>query len=515
MSNVTFDAAPTLSAPLSDASATGAPVIVIFGASGDLTRRKLVPALHSLLCEGLLPGTTRVVGVGRAPLTDDEFRDQLYEGIRENARISPDSCKLWPHFSQRYTFLSGDYGDPDTYWRLSQLLAEARHEGAAYAGCLYYLATPPELAPLIIAHLGRSGLNHVEGGWTRIVLEKPYGHDLESARELNRQVHSVFDEDQVYRIDHYLGKETVQNILTFRFGNAIFEPLWNRNYVAQVQITAAEDIGIGNRGPYYDRAGVVRDMFQSHLLQLLALTAIEPPVAFNAQALRDEKVKVLTAVRPLHLDDALVGQYRGYRQEPGVAPDSTTPTFLCARLGIENWRWQGVPFYVRTGKSLASKLTTITLQFRQVPHLLFPEPNELSPNRLCLCIQPNEGIRLSFQTKLPGAGMRSSTVEMQFSYSSRFGERVLPDAYERLLLDAVQGDASLFARSDEIERAWTLADPILKELEQQRQQPPAFYEPGTWGPSEAAAFIAPSGCDWFADSTSQQPEGLTVVPKAI
>ena len=463
--------------------------IVIFGASGDLARRKLVPALHSLGCEGLLSKNIQVIGVARTPLSEAAFRDRLYEGVVDYARLKPGLCELWPRFALRLSYLRGSYDDRDTHHLLGELLARLERKGIT--NTLFYLATPPTLYPVIVEQLGRAGLNHSAKGWTRIIIEKPFGHDLPSAHQLNEQVHAVFDESQVYRIDHYLGKETVQNIMTFRFANAIFEPLWDRNYVDQVQIAMAESVGVGYRAGYYDRAGVLRDMFQNHLLQLLTLTAMEPPSVFNAKALRDEKVKVLRAVRPIEISDCVLGQYKGYLDEGGVALDSQTPTYVAVRLFVNNWRWQGVPFYLRSGKQLFAKATEITLQFKRVPHLLFPENVDLARNSLSLCIQPNEGIHLRFETKTPGAGMRAAPVDMEFHYSDHFGEHTLPDAYERLLLDAMQGDASLFARSDEIELAWSLIDPLTAP------RAPALYEPGSQGPAEADELLAQDGRRWI------------------
>jgi glucose-6-phosphate 1-dehydrogenase len=465
--------------------------LIIFGASGDLTRRKLIPALHSLDCDGLLPDSLRILGVARTKYSDQGFRHRLREGVEKYGRLNPE---VWGDFDRRLAYMPGSYDDPQTFQRLRERLDG---EGLAHQNRLFYLAIPPMLYGDVIDRLGEAGLNRSQSGWRRVIVEKPFGRDLESGRQLNRDLHTYFDEDQIYRIDHYLGKETVQNILTFRFANFIFQEMWNRNFIDHVQITAVERVGVGRRAGYYDQAGVVRDMMQNHLLQLLSLTAMEPPTSMNPASLRDEKIKVLRAIHPLELTDGVGGQYRGYRDEQDIDPHSTTRTYIAQRVYIENWRWQGVPFYLRSGKSLAEKNTEITLKFKRVPHLIFPKNHEMESNRLSLCLQPDEGMHLRFQLKVPGAEMRTSPVNMDFHYQELLDGGSLPESYERLLLDAIQGDPSLFARSDEIERAWELVTPLLEDWENAAEPPMHYYDPGSWGPQEADELVRNDGREWM------------------
>lgn len=479
-------------------------VVVIFGASGDLTLRKLMPSLFSLTCEGLLPEQFSIIGVARSDMDDEGFRAKARKGIDSYSRLKPEQCNQWDSFAKNVYYHRVQYDDPQAYKSLSKLLAKIDKELGGACNCLFYLSTPPFLYPIIVEQLGKANLaQQSDNSWRRIIIEKPFGNDLGSATDLNHKVHEVFDESQVYRIDHYLGKETVQNLLVFRFANAIFEPLWNRNYIDHVQITVTEEVGLGSRAGYYDTAGIVRDMFQNHILQLFTLTAMEPPAEFNATALRDEKVKVLKAIQPIQSEDVskytVRAQYRTYRDEKGVAPGTETPTFAAIKLFVNNWRWRNVPFYLRSGKALADKVSEISIQFRHVPHLMFPLPpgQRLPPNALALCLQPNEGMNLKFETKVPGAGMRTRSVDMTFLYEQDFGKNILPDAYERLILDALHGDASLFTRSDEIELAWSLVDPILEGWAGEHAPVLAFYESGTWGPGKADEFMQADGREWM------------------
>jgi glucose-6-phosphate 1-dehydrogenase len=466
--------------------------IVIFGATGDLTHRKILPAFYAMSQQGLLPEQCHIIGFARRDWSDAAFRAEMRQGVEQFSRV-PFDAPAWEQFAAQLHYHRSEFDQADGYPRLGELLD--RLETPA-ANRLFYLATPPESYPCIVPHLGAAGLNHSEHGWTRLIIEKPFGRDLQSAVALNQQVHDVFAEEQVYRIDHYLGKETVQNLIVFRFANAIFEPIWNRNYIDHVQITVAETVGVESRAGYYDTAGVGRDMLQNHLLQLLTLTAMEPPYAFDARALRDEKVKVLQALRQIEAKDTIPGQYIGYRNEKGVAPKSQTPTFAAVKVHIDNWRWQGVPFFLRSGKQLADKTTEISIVFKRPPHSLFPlQPGEmLTPNALTLCIQPDEGMHLRFEAKLPGAGMQRQTVDMNMNYAQGFNSPSVPEAYERLLLDALQGDASLFTRADEIELAWQAIDPLIRTWEN-GEVPLFFYETGSWGPHEAAKFLGENR-DW-------------------
>jgi glucose-6-phosphate 1-dehydrogenase len=477
--------------------------LVIFGASGDLTARKLVPSLYRLDRKKRLPPETKVVGVSRSPFSDDAFRDKMAKALQEFAKSDWDAA-AWATFAPRLHYVASDAAKPGNLGPVRSWLE--KHEGNRAGRRLYYLAVGPDLYPAIATNLGQEGLNREEGSaWSRLIIEKPFGHDLASARSLNQTVRQNFDESRVYRIDHYLGKETVQNILVFRFANTLFEPVWNYNYIDHVQITVSETVAVEGRGDYYDKAGVLRDMFQNHLLQLLTLIAMEAPSRFAADPLRNEKVKVLDAIPIYSTEDAkknaVFGQYAGYRKEKGVRPNSRTPTYASIQLSVDNWRWRGVPFYLRSGKALARRLSEVVIQFRCPPHLMFPLPPgaTLQCNRLSICVQPDEGIHLNFQSKVPD---EENTVlrpaDMEFHYRDTYRDRPIPESYERLLMDAINGDASLFMRSDEIERAWEIMDPLIAAAECSDAPPCGDYAIGSEGPACADEFLARTGRSWLS-----------------
>ncbi len=477
-------------------------LLVIFGGTGDLTRRKLIPALYDLACLGCTNPTFDVLGIGRTQLTDDEFRERMHEGAAQSKDARNYSESGWQDFAKRLHYFIGDASHPDFYPKLKAKIEEMQKNGAS-KNVLFYVSTSASLAPPIVAGLGQSGLAEHDGGWTRIVLEKPFGHDLQSAQALNAEVSHVFPEDAVYRIDHYLGKETVQNIMVFRFGNSMFEPIWNRNYIDYIEITAAETLGVENRAAFYEETGALRDMVANHMLQLLTLTAMEPPVAFDADSVRELKVQVLRAIRPMSIDEVakrtIRGQYGpgkingedvpGYRQEPGVSPTSDTETYVAVEFHVDNWRWAGVPFYVRAGKRLANQLTEVAVHFKRTPQALFARnPDDVHHNVISMRIQPNEGISLNFEAKTPGSHMRASRVNMDFSYRDAFGTAT-PVAYETLLLDAMRGDATLFTRRDEVEAEWRIITPIEEAWTQLPKPQFPNYAAGSEGPENADSLI--------------------------
>lgn len=472
---------------------------VIFGASGDLTSRKLIPALYNLHRKKRLPAETRVIGFSRTPYTHEAWRAELAESTAKFAGSEFDPA-VWNAFAQHIFYCPGDIGHGEDFSKLKAELAKL--EGNVPSTRVYYLSTAPRFYEPAIKHLGDHGLAEESQGKRRLVIEKPFGTDLATAKQLNKSLHNSFAEHQVYRIDHYLGKETVQNLLVLRFGNTIFEPIWNRNYIDHVQITVAEEVEVGKRAGYYDTAGVVRDMIQNHLLQLVMITAMEAPVRYAADPVRDEKVKVLLAMKPLTPErvqtDTLRGQYQGYLAHEEVAANSQTATFAAIKLWIDNWRWQGVPFYLRTGKAMSCRTTQIVIQFREPPHMLFTSGNRANAeaNRLVVQVQPNEGMQLHFQTKVPDAGMKMRQTDLDFSYQREF-KGSIPDSYQRLLLDALEGDASLFARADEVEAAWSLCDPLLAAWNDPGLPKLLPYDPGLWGPLESNTWMEAQGRQWF------------------
>lgn len=489
--------------------------VIIMGACGDLTARKLMPALAHLDADRLLDPSFAVIGVAREAISDEAFRQNMDRAIQASGEIGQTDTDSRGKFLGRLRFVAGDLVDPATYAKIAECLGTIEGEQAAERGRLFYFAIPPSLYPEVIRHLSASGLapreSEATSAWVRLVIEKPFGHDLASAQALNALVRSVFSERQIYRIDHYLGKETVQNLLVLRFANSIFEPIWNREHVQHIQITAAETVGVGHRASYYEEAGVLRDMFQNHLLQLLSLTTMEPPSSFAADTVRDEKVKALRSIRPMTPMEAraasVVGQYGpgtvdgqrvpGYREEPRIAAGSRVPTFAALRLMIDNWRWEGVPFFLRSGKRMADRVTEIAVQFRRPPHLLFPvnRDGEVAPNVLVIRVQPEEGISLRFEVKVPGVEVRMTPVRMVFSYDTAFGAST-HSAYETLLLDCMQGDATLFARGDQVEQAWRVIDPVIAAWEEGIPTGIPNYEAGSWGPSVAGDLLARDDAAW-------------------
>ncbi|MEA2519939.1 MAG: glucose-6-phosphate 1-dehydrogenase [Chloroflexota bacterium] len=487
-------------------------ILVLFGATGDLAHRKVIPALYQLWRTNLLPHDFVVLAIGRRDYDDATLRDEFKASLEKYSRVLPLDDAAWRSFAARIRYQKLDFASPADYEELVTVLDGIDKEQSSRGNHLYYLATQPSAFAEIVTQLGRVGLDHErhEGGWRRIVIEKPFGHDLNSAIRLNREVGKVFRESQVYRIDHYLGKETVRNLLVFRFGNGIFEPIWNRRHIDHVQITVAESIGVENRGAFYEETGASRDFLQNHLLQLMSLVAMEPPATFDADALRDEKVKVIRAIGELTPEqirtDVVRGQYgpgwvaakpvKGYRQEPEVDPQSETETYIAARFEVDDWRWSGVPFYLRTGKRLPKRATEIAIQFKEVPHRLFRDSGtDPDPNLLAIRIQPDEGIMLRFGAKVPGLGIDVRSVTMDFTYGSAFTVDS-PDAYETLILDALLGDASLFTRADEVEGAWARVTPIVESW--MDEPPPEFpsYEAGTWGPEAGDELLAREGRRW-------------------
>jgi glucose-6-phosphate 1-dehydrogenase len=475
-------------------------VFVIFGASGDLTRSKLLPAIFNLCEEGYLPEEFAILGIARPRIDQTEFRKQMREQVRQAEGEPLDPAK-WKPIEDRLYYVSGEFDDPALFDHVKQTLAETCQRHRIPPNFLFYFAVPPDLFGLVASHLADAGLLKQDEGWRRVIVEKPFGYDLDSARALNAELRKGLEESQIYRIDHYLGKETVQNILAFRFANGIFEPIWNRRYVDSVQMTVAEESGIGRRGAYYDKAGALRDIVQNHMFQVLTLVAMEPPISFGGEDVRDEKVRVLHAVPPLTPDDVVRhvvrGQYEGYTSEPNVDRKSRTETFVAMRLFLDNWRWAGVPFYLRTGKQLPRRVTEVAVEFKRAPLMLFRDTpvRSLSPNTLILRIQPDEGISLCVNAKVPGPFERLETVTMDFSYAKYFKAEPAT-GYETLLFDAMTGDQTLFHRMDMVEAGWHVVAPILEEWKRDTRSRIPIHPPGSWGPPEADVLIERDGREW-------------------
>ncbi len=487
--------------------------VVIFGASGDLTKRKLVPALYRLVQERLVPAEFGIVGVARSPMSNEEFRAKMKASVAQFSEAKHVDDDVWNSFAQGLYYTTVDIGAAPDYQKLGELLDQIDRERGTQGNRVFYLSTSPTLYAEAVKQLGEAGLaKPKDKGWVRVIIEKPFGTDLKTAQELNGHIHQYLDESQIYRIDHYLGKETVQNLLVFRFANGIYEPLWNRQYIDHVQITNAETVGVEGRGGYYEKAGVVRDMLQNHVFQVLSLVAMEPPASLNSESVRDEKIKAMTAVRPFTPErirsECVRGQYGagsisgkpvpGYREEEGVAPDSATQTFAMLTMYFDNWRWSGVPFYIRSGKRLAKRVTEIAIQFKEAPHQLFGKEmmDQKSPNQLVIRIQPDEGITMRVGAKVPGQVTRIRDVNMDFRYGASFGVQ-LAEAYERLLLDCILGDPTLYARTDMTERGWEIVMPVLEEWAATKADAPfPNYEAGTWGPQAIHDMLEAAGRRW-------------------
>lgn len=485
--------------------------VVIFGASGDLAKRKLIPALYRLVQDRLLPAEFAVVGLGRTEMSDEEFRARMKENVAEFSEAGEVDDEVWESFARGLRYLPSNIKNQDDYRRLAELLEEVDRERGTGGNRLFYLSTAPEFYAEAVERLDEAGLTRRRAGWTRVIIEKPFGTSLESAQSLNREILKHLDESQVYRIDHYLGKETVQNLLVFRFANGIFEPMWNRQYIDHVQITNAETVGVEGRGGYYEKSGVVRDMIQNHVFQVLSLVAMEPPVSLSGEDVRDEKIKAMQAARAFNEErvrrECVRGQYGpgaiggkpvpGYREEPGVAPDSATETYAMLTMYFDNWRWSGVPFYIRSGKRLSKRVTEIAIQFREVPHKLFgSEMEHVGPNQLVIRIQPDEGITMRFAAKVPGQVTRIRDVNMDFRYGASFGGQ-LAEAYERLILDCILGDSTLYARKDMTERGWELVMPVLEHWSESKDEAEfPNYEAGSWGPEASFSLLEKEGRRW-------------------